>query len=328
MSISIIGATGHLGHALVRHINELKLPVRVICRASSNAEYFRSIGLDVKRADLDDVKSLKNALSDSEYVIHLASKISVMPLARKELTRINVQGTKNVIEACNEAGVEKLIYVSSIQAISPGSGEKQIDEISEIDPYLTHDDYGFSKAEATLEVLQTAQSGKLKTSVLCPTGIIGPHDPGSSQIGKFLKVHIKYGTHAFVSGAYDFVDVRDVSIAVFNSITMGANGQHYLLSGSKVSVKEFLEYVCSLTNKKIPIIRIPNSVALLAGQTNGWMNKLIGRETYFTASSLRTLWSNSNISSRLAEKDLNFRSRSWQHSIKDQLNDLTKSSYP
>ena len=326
MRISIIGATGHLGHALTRQIEKLKLPVRIICRNTSNVEYFESIGLDVVRAGLEDLESLKNALSDSEYVIHLASKISVMPLVRKELTRINVQGTKNVIEACEKAGVEKLIYVSSIQAISPGSGKKQINENSEINPYLTHDDYGFSKAKATLEVLRIAKSGNLKATILCPSGIIGPYDPGSSHIGKFLKVHIKSGTHAFVSGGYDFVDVRDVSSAILNSINAGDNGQHYLLSGSKVSVKDFLKHVCLLTNKRMPTIRIPNSVALLAGQTNGYINRIIGRDTWFTASSLRTLWSNSDISSRLAEKDLNFKSRSWKSSIRDQLNYLTKSS--
>ncbi len=80
MRISIIGATGHLGHALTRQIEKLKLPVRIICRNTSNVEYFESIGLDVVRAGLEDVESLKKALSDSEYVIHLASKISVMPL--------------------------------------------------------------------------------------------------------------------------------------------------------------------------------------------------------------------------------------------------------
>tara|TARA_B100001765_G_C19485612_1_gene331121 strand:+ start:355 stop:1350 length:996 start_codon:yes stop_codon:yes gene_type:complete len=326
MTISIIGATGHLGHALARRINDLKIPLRIVCRNTSNVEYFEKIGLDVARADLENVESLTEAISGSEYVIHLASKISVMPLMRKALTRTNVQGTRNVIQACMKTGVEKLIYASSIQAISPGSGDKQINENSEIDPYLTHDDYGFSKAKATIDVLQAAHTGKLRTTVLCPTGIIGPHDPGSSQIGKFLKVHMKFGTYAFVSGAYDFVDVRDVSNAIIDSTTMGADGQHYLLSGSKVSVKNFLKYICELTDKRMPIIRIPNSLALIAGHTNGYINRFIGRETWFTASSLRTIWSNSEISSSLAKKDLNFQSRPWQSSIRDQLNDLTKRS--
>mgnify|MGYP001166303218 FL=1 len=325
MTISIIGATGHLGHAVSRRIHDLKLPMRIICRDKSDVKYFERLGLEIRRTNLEDVESLKEAIMGSEHVIHLASKVSVMPLMRKELSRINIQGTRNVIEACEHVGVAKLIYVSSIQAVTPSSEKTLINENSEINPYLTHDDYGFTKAKATLEVLRSAQTGTFNATVICPTGIIGPYDPGSSQIGKFLRAHLKYGTHAFVSGAYDFVDVRDVSNAVVNSISMGINGQHYLLSGSKVSVEDFLRHICLLTDKRMPTIRIPNTIALLAGQTNGYVNRFIGRDTWFTASSLRTLWSNSGISSVLAEKALNFTSRPWQSSITDQLDDLYRS---
>ena len=91
------------------------------------------------------------------------------------------------------------------------------------------------------------------------------------------------------------------------------------------SVEDFLRHICLLTDKRMPTIRIPNTIALLAGQTNGYVNRFIGRDTWFTASSLRTLWSNSGISSVLAEKALNFTSRPWQSSITDQLDDLYRS---
>ena len=94
---------------------------------------------------------------------------------------------------------------------------------------------------------------------------------------------------------------------------------------SKISVEDFLRHICLLTDKRMPTIRIPNTVALLAGQTNGYINRFIGRDTWFTASSLRTLWSNSGISSVLAEKALKFTSRPWQSSITDQLDDLYRS---
>ena len=101
--------------------------------------------------------------------------------------------------------------------------------------------------------------------------------------------------------------------------------QHLTIGNLKVSVEDFLRHICLLTDKRMPTIQIPNTIALLAGQTNGYVNRFIGRDTWFTASSLRTLWSNSGISSVLAEKALNFTSRPWQSSITAQLDDLYRS---
>ncbi len=320
MKVSITGATGHLGNSLLPQLLAEGFSIKVVCRENTDLTPLLHMDLEIAIAELSSADSLSEAFKGSECVLHLASLISIMPFMKRSLERTNVVGTRNVIEACSRSQVRRLIYISSIHAISQGVEGQTIDESFSIEPSLAQDAYGVSKAKATLDVLEASDQGNIETVVICPTGFVGPYERRGSRIGRVIKMHLEKGGIAYVSGAYDFVDVRDVSLGIISSIDQGRNGQHYILSGQRVSVAELFQYLHHENGANRPRLKIPDSVALGLAYINGYANRALGRDSLFTPSALHTIWSNSNISSDLAKLELGHNPRHWTESITDQIN--------
>ncbi len=317
--ISVTGATGYLGNVLMMQLAHADLPTRIVCRENTDLSNTLGSQTDIARVDFQNVTALGDAFKGSEFVLHVAGLVSIMPFMSKALYTTNVQCTRNVLEACSKAGVKRLIYVSSIHAIPSPPGEITIDESLPIDPAACNTEYGKTKAKATIDVLRYGRDGNLECIALCPTGIIGPYDHRGSQMGRAIKMQIKRGTGIYVSGAYDFVDVRDVAEAIRSSMWKGQPNRHYVLSGGRVSVKELYTHIHEQTGSPAPKIKIPNHLVFPFSYISAFTNRSIRRDSLYTPDALKTLWSNSNISSKLARTTLGYSSRPWRESLSEQI---------
>ena len=240
-----------------------------------------------------------------------------MPRQRELLNFVNIEGTRNVLQATIESDY-RLIYMSSSQAIPIDQSRNSINEDVPITPQDIKEDYGRSKAIATKLVQDAVNSHLLQATILHPTGVIGPLDFKVSNIGQVIKAYKKKGTYFYIDGTYDFVDVRDVSLATLAAITNKPPKNRYILSGHQVSVFQLLEYLSILSGRNAPSIKIPYSIAKSSEEVAGYVAHFTGVTTNFTKESIGTLTSGITFDSSLARQDLGHIPRDWKISVQDQ----------
>lgn len=314
--IVITGATGHLGNVLVRKLVSMNKKVRAVVLPGENVASLEGLEVEKVEGDVRLPESLRKAFEGADIVYHCAGVISILPGQRKQLYQVNVLGTRNVVNLCLELKIKRLVYTSSIHALSEPAPGIVFDEAREFNPENVLGEYSKSKTLGTLEVLKGIEKG-LDAVILCPSGIIGPYDYRVSEMGKLIVDFAKGKVKASVSGAYDFVDVRDVAEGLILACEKGKKGECYILSGQQISVGQLLEFLGEINGVKAPWLKIPRQVARAAGFFNALYCNIMKLKPLFTPFSIDVLASNSLVSCQKARDELGYSPRSIYESIKD-----------
>ena len=312
----VTGATGHIGNVLVRKLLEQGEKVRALIWRGEDTTPLRDLPVEQVVGDVLDPASLGAAMNGIENVFHLAGIISIMPGKSPFVWRVNVEGTRNVLEAAQRARVRRLVYTSSIHAIARAPHGVEMDESLGFDTDCPYGEYDRSKAAASLEV-QNAAKANLDAVIVCPTGVIGPYDFRGSEMGEVIRGAAQAKPMFYVEGAYDFVDVRDVADGLISAARHGRRGESYILSGNKISVRYMLETVREVTGKAFARIKIPFSLAEFAAKFTPWYYQKTKAKPRFTPYSLEVLQSNANISHAKAMKELGYKPRPVVETIAD-----------
>ncbi|OGN95076.1 MAG: epimerase [Chloroflexi bacterium RBG_13_51_18] len=317
--VIVTGATGHIGNVLVRELLARNIPVRALILPDDDKRPLEGLNIETVVGDVTDLESLKSAFTGADIVFHLAGIVTIMPGMAALLERVNIGGLRNIIEACRVCSVRRLVYTSSIHAVAEPPHGVVIDESQPFAPDRVLGDYARSKARATLLLLEEIRKGGLDAVICCPTGVIGPWDFGISNVGQLIIDFASGYLKSYVSGAYDFVDVRDVARGLILASKLGQSGRHYILSGTQVQVPELMKELALNTGYPAPSFKIPAVIARAAGVLASVYYRLIRRKPVFTAYSIDVLRSNSLVSSARARQELGFNSRPWQESIRDHI---------
>jgi dihydroflavonol-4-reductase len=315
----VTGATGHIGNVLVRELLDENYKVRGLVLPGEDRNALSGLGVEIVEGDILDSSSLEKAFSDVEGVFHLAGLISIMPGKSELIRKVNVDGTKNVIEAAKKAGVHRMLYTSSIHAIKRAPHGVTIDETIPFDVHNTCGEYDRSKAEATLAVLDAAQAG-FDAVVVCPTGVLGPFDYRLSEMGNLIRDWMNSGVNFLIDGVYDFVDVRDVARGMISAYHEGTSGGTYILSGERISLVRLWAYVQEITHRNGVCVNLPCSLAKFFTRFTPAFYNLTRQKPRLTAYSIETVMSNSVISSAKAHRELGYSPRSLSESIRDTVN--------
>jgi dihydroflavonol-4-reductase len=311
----VTGATGHIGNVLVQKLIKRGEKVRALIPHNESRESIKDLNVEAVEGDVLNLDSVFESMRGIRGVFHLAGIISIMPGPDPFVRRVNVDGTKNILQAAKESGVDKVVYTSSIHAIQRVE-DGVIDESVPYDMENPYGAYDRSKAEATFEVLNSARDG-LDAVVVCPTGVIGPYDYRGSMMGSVIHDAATAKPALYVDGAYDFVDVRDVADGLINASSKGKRGESYILSGNKISVRYLLETVREITGRHFLQLKIPFDLAKFAALFTPMYYRLAHATPRFTPYSLEVLKSNSNISHAKATRELGYKPRSIYESISD-----------
>lgn len=314
----VTGATGHIGNVLVRQLLAAGEQVRVLVLVDENLAPLEGLKIEVVPGDIRDGKHLETAMQGVDIVYHLAGIVSILPGREDFLQQVNVGGTCKVIEAARRAKVRRLVYTSSIHAITRAPHGTTIDESLPFDPANSAGPYDRTKAQASMEVLKAVQEG-LDAVIVCPTGVIGPFDFRRSIIGRILEDCLMNRPQFYVDGAYDFVDVRDVAAGHLLAARHGRSGETYILSGELLPIRRMIDQVWQMTGARFQRFRIPFSLARLVASLTPLYYSLIGGQPRFTAYSLETLHSNSDISHAKATVELGYTPRPLLHTLADSL---------
>lgn len=314
--ILVTGATGHIGNVLVKELVARGEEVRVLILPSEDPTPLAGLDVEMITGDVLDVSTLRRAMEGVRVVYHLAGIITIMPGKNEMVYRVNVVGTRNILQTCLEKGIKRLVYTSSIHAISRIPEGTTIDESLPFDAALASGEYDRTKAQASLEVLNAVRKG-LDAVIVCPTGVIGPFDYRLSEIGQLILDCVSRRQTVFIDGAYDFVDVRDVVKGQILACEKGKKGESYILSGERITVQQLIDLVGELGGVKFPKIKLPFWAAQGAAFFTPAFYRITRRKPRITTYSLETLRSNSYISNAKAQTELGYAPRSIRETIAD-----------
>ena len=314
--ILVTGGTGHLGNVLVRELEGAGNSVRVLVLPGEDTAALEGTRVEVVYGNILDPSTLDQAMHGVKTVFHLAALVSIEPGREDLLYKVNVEGTKNVLASSMANGVKKFIYTSSIHALARPPLGVQIDETQPFDTDNEAGPYDRTKALASMEVLQANHNG-LDSVILCPTGVIGPFDYRRSEMGEQIIEWMTKKVSFLVKGMFDWVDVRDVARAQILASLKGKPGQTYIIGGHQVSIKGIRSTVAKLVNNRSLAITIPLPVALWATYLTDIYYKIYRKRPRFTRYSLETVNSNSQISSKRAEKELGYQPRPFVNTLQD-----------
>jgi dihydroflavonol-4-reductase len=236
-----------------------------------------------------------------------------------ELEAVNVQGVRNVIRACDDCGVERLIHFSSIHAYVQEPLHEVLDESRPlVSEAMRVPPYDRSKAAGERLVRAAAERG-LNTVVLNPTGIIGPCDFGPSPFGQVLASLGRGALPVIVGGGFDWVDVRDVVDASLRAEEVAPAGARYLLSGRWVTNRDLAATVSRISGKPAPRLTVPLAMARLATPFATAWARWRGKRALLTAVALRDLRGNRRISHARAAAELGYAPRPLRETLADTL---------
>ena len=316
--VAVTGASGHIGANLVRELLERGYEVVTLVRETSLA----LDGLDVTRVsgDVLDAPSLSRAFKDVEQVYHLAAYISIQSGDQAKLERVNVEGTRNVLEACRNEGVSTLVHFSSIHALSLEPLDRPVTEDNPLlGGWAGHGgDYDYSKANAERLVRQS-DSESLGTRIVYPTAVLGPNDYHGSLFGQARLKMANGRLPAMVAGGFNWVDVRDVAWGAVEAAEKGVDGDRYILSGHYLDVSGVAAVIAELTGVPAPGFTCPAWLAgLFAPIMSGWA-RLSGQAPLYTRDSLAALSTNKVMSHAKASRSLAYQPRPFRDSMVDTL---------
>ncbi len=324
MIVSVTGANGHVGVNLCKTLKDAGHEVRALTHKNDFA--LRHIDVNLVKGDLLNKDSILPFVAGTDIVFHLAAKISILGDTDGSVTRLNTDGTRNIVEAARNAGVKRLIHFSSIHAFEQEPLEEILDETREL---VGKKGFAYDRSKAEGErIVRNAAADGFDALVISPTAIIGPMDFEPSLTGKaFLELYRRQ-IPALVPGGYNWVDVRDVVQAAINAISMGRKGEKYLAGGTWRSIGEVAKLIEQHTGRKTVRTIMPFWVAELGLPFITLYSKVTGADPLYTRESLKIIrGSNRNISSEKARKELGFNPRPLEESITDIFNWFGKMGY-
>jgi len=313
VTVVVTGASGHVGGTLVRALLDGGRKVRALVYRDTRA--LEGLALDRVEADVIDRVSLVRAFRGANLVYHLAARISITGDDSGEVERVNVGGTRNVVSACRECGVRRLVHFSSIHALRQEPFDRPIDESR---PGVGREApaYDFSKARAEAVALDGNGDG-LEVVVVNPTAVIGPGDFKLSAMGQvFLDLYHRR-LPGMVDGGFNWVDVRDAVAGAISAARDGRPGESYLLGGHWHSIPELARMGQQVAGFRPPRLTAPMWLARLAAPLALVAARLMRTRPLITPESMNALAFNPRVDSGKAERELGHRARPVAESVKD-----------
>ena len=311
----VTGATGHVGFALIKELEARGEKFRILIRKESKM----FDGIDCERAfgDVTDYDSLVKAFEGADVVYHLAGVIEINKGNEDMTWKVNVDGTKNVVEACKQCGVKRLVYASSVDAYPPLPDNQVMREIPRFNPEKLDGTYAKTKATATNFVFDN-NSEELETVVVYPGACCGPYDFKVSSVGEMVRMFMKGKFPVSLSfGAYNFVDVRDVAKGMVAAADKGTPGEGYILTDEMVTVDQLIHILADICGFKAPSLKIPLGLANAFAPLMEVYYNAAKKTPLFTRYSIRKLTSNCNFSIDKAKAELGYEPMGAKQSFKD-----------
>jgi nucleoside-diphosphate-sugar epimerase len=280
--ILVTGATGLVGMHLVHELVQRQHKVRAVYR---NTPPRTTAGVEWVQADILDITSLEQAMQGVTQVYHCAAIVSFNPKQKHLLHHTNIEGTANVVNACLEAGVQKLVFVSSVAALGRIREDAPVNESMQWSEETSNSEYGKSKYLAEMEVWRGIGEG-LNAAIVNPVIILGAGDWDKGSSGIFKTAYDEFPW--YTEGITGFVDVLDVVKAMIALMNSPITAQRFILSAENRTYRELFTTIARCFGKKPPHKKVTPFLAELVWRLEAVKGKLTGKDPLLTRETART----------------------------------------
>lgn len=319
MTTLVTGATGFVGSAIVRHLLAEHFSVRVLVRPRSDRRNLEGLDVEVVEGDLRDRESLERALWGCHSLFHAAADYRLWAPRNQDLYDSNVEGTRNIMLAAADAGVERIVYTSSVATLGlnpDGTPAHEETRVSVLD-MIGH--YKRSKYLAEEEVRKLVRQQRLPIVIVNPSTPIGPHDIKPTPTGRLILDAARGRMPAYVDTGLNLVHVDDVAAGHVAAFRRGEIGERYILGGENLWLKDILARIAAITGRRPPHIRLSQSAVMPIAHASEFMGRLTRGlwEPRATVDAVRMSKKLMFFSSAKAERDLNYRPRPAEEALRD-----------
>jgi dihydroflavonol-4-reductase len=269
-NVLVTGGTGFVGSNLVLALLNQGLNVRILRRPDSDLRAIGSAEVDHRYGDVRDIDSLKGAMSGCDTVFHTAAVVSYWHRDRERMYDVNIGGTRNVVQACIETGIQKLVHTSSVAAIGFPENGPWADETNVFNWEAYDVGYRISKHRAELEIQRGVSLG-LSAVIVNPSIVIGPRDIHFNG-GQIIRDIHKKRVFFSIKGGINIVYVDDVVRGHIAAARLGRIGERYILCGENLPLRDAFRTTADLVGGIAPILTLSNTVVRIVA----WMAEIIG----------------------------------------------------
>ena len=267
MKILLTGADGFLGTNITHELIERGYKVRAFIQPGRSTELLDDLDIEKIIGDILNPEEIAEAAKGCDALIHAAANTSIWPSRSEIVCKVNIEGTKNVIEAALAAKVKRMVYIGTANTFGFGDKENPGCEKNPYNATKYKMDYLDSKYEAHLHVVDAIKNKELPCVIVNPTFMFGPYDSKPSSGAMIVGVY-QQRVPGYTQGGRNFIKVKDAATGVANALTMGEIGECYILGNINLTYKEIFSKIAKITGAKAPRIQLPSWIVLLFGMLN------------------------------------------------------------
>jgi dihydroflavonol-4-reductase len=324
----VTGASGFVGSAVARALLERGESVRALIRSTSNRCNLVDLPLDVVAGDLEQPSTLRQAVVGCRALYHVAADYRLWAPKPGPMYRINVDGTRALLRAAAEAGVERIVYTSTVATLGldPAGGLADETTPSKIDAMIGH--YKRSKFLAEQAVRELIDREGVPVVIVNPSAPIGPRDGRPTPTGRVVLEAAKGRIPAYVDTGLNVAHVDDVAAGHLLAYQRGSIGERYILGGQNLTLGELLTLIARLVGRRPPTIRLSTRLVLPLAYLSEIAARVgRGGEPLLTVDGLRMATKRMHFSSAKAERELGYRSRPAVDALRDALDWYQSNGY-
>jgi dihydroflavonol-4-reductase len=313
----LTGATGFVGSAVARKLLSEGLAVRALVRSGSNRSNLEGLDLNLVEGDIRDAELLHRVMHGVRYVFHVAADYRLWAPDPKEIFATNVDGTRAVMASALEAGVERVVYTSSVATLRLPDNGGAADETAPLDQADAIGAYKQSKVLAERLVERMVAEANLPVVIVNPSTPIGPRDVRPTPTGRIVVEAASGRMPAFVDTGLNLVHVDDVAAGHIAALRRGRIGERYILGGENLTLGQMLAEIARLAGRRAPTVKLPRPLIYPIAYAAEGIARITKREPFVTVDGLRMAKYRMFFSSAKAERELSYRARPAVEALAD-----------
>lgn len=314
--VFVTGGTGFVGSAVARALIYRGYAVRALARPGSDRTNLSGLDVEIVTGDLCDAASIERAVLGCRYVFHVAADYRLWVARPAQLIADNIATTRIMMRAAHAAGVERIVYTSSVATLTPDP-TKPADETRAGEMATTVGAYKKSKVAAERLVEALVRDEGLPAVIVNPSTPIGPRDIKPTPTGRIIVEAMAGRMPAFVDSGLNLVHVDDVAAGHLAALDHGRIGERYILGGQDVSLAEMLAEIARLCHRRAPTIRVPRLPLFPLAYLNEGLAHLTGKSPFLTVDALRMAKHNMFYTSAKARRELGYSARPFEVGLAD-----------
>jgi dihydroflavonol-4-reductase len=312
----VTGASGFVGSAVARKLVARDLAVRALVRSSSPRRHLAGLDLEFVTGDLRDAESVRRAMTGVRFLFHVAADYRLWARDPNEIVESNVSGTRIVMQEAMRAGVERIVYTSSVATLACRTNGEAADETVSLEEHQAIGAYKRSKLLAE-RLVQSMVAQGLPAVIVNPSTPVGPRDVKPTPTGRLIVEAAAGRVPAFVDTGLNMVHVDDVAEGHLAALQQGRIGERYILGGQNASLAEILAVVARQTGRRAPWLKIPRALVMPVAMVSELLARRTGVEPFITVDGLRMSKNRMFFTAAKAERELGYHARPYAEGIKD-----------